>query len=88
MDKPYIAISNEIYIFLRHQELKNCKHIGYDNCCEEFFAAKHRLRYNNYETAIFFDLSSDILRIIVNLDISLTILSLSLQYLMVEMRLS
>ena len=35
INKPYIAIKKEIYIFLGHQKLRNCKHVGYYYYCEE-----------------------------------------------------
>ena len=40
--KPYIALNSETYIFLRQQELRTCKRIGYELYCEEFFVVKHK----------------------------------------------
>ena len=34
MSKPYIALNDEIYISLRHQELRSCKCIGCEFYCE------------------------------------------------------
>ena len=36
ISKPYTAVNDGIYISLRHQEFKSCKHIGYDFYCEVF----------------------------------------------------
>ena len=41
--KPYIALNSETYISLRQQELRSCKRIGYEFCCEKLFIVKHRL---------------------------------------------
>ena len=42
--KPYIALKEEIYITLRHQELRNCKNICYESHCEKLCKAKHKTK--------------------------------------------
>ena len=37
VDMPYMALNSEIYISLRHQELRTCKNIGYEFYWEELF---------------------------------------------------
>ena len=59
--KPYIALNSETYITLRIQELETCKRIGYEFYCEELFVVKHKTQYN-CESAIYFDLSADIIK--------------------------
>ena len=49
---PYNTINNEIYISLRHQELRNCKNLGYDFYWEELFIVMHKSKYN-CKTAVF-----------------------------------
>ena len=48
-------------LFLRHQELRNFKHVGYDYYCEEPFTVKDKSRYN-CETAVFLDLFTDVIK--------------------------
>ena len=38
--KPYIALNSETYIYLRQQELRMCKRIGYEFYCKELFCQK------------------------------------------------
>ena len=59
--KPYIALSSEIYIFLRIQELETCKKIGYKFYCEELFVVNYRTQHS-CKSAIYFDLGADILK--------------------------
>ena len=40
IDKPYIALNDEIYTLLQPQELNTCKRIGYEYLCEELFVVK------------------------------------------------
>ena len=40
IEKPYIALNNEMYISICPQEINNCKKIGYEYFCEELFVAK------------------------------------------------
>ena len=42
--KPYIALNSETYISIRQQELRTCKRIGYEFCCEKLFIVKHKSR--------------------------------------------
>ena len=59
--KPYIALNSETYISLRMQELNTCKKIGYEFYCEELFVVRHRTKHS-CESAIYFDLSADIIK--------------------------
>ena len=59
--KPYLALSSETYISLRHQELRSCKKIGYEFYCEELFIVKHKCSYS-CESAIYFNLTVDIIK--------------------------
>ena len=79
VNKPYLALNSEIYISLRHQELRSCKKIGYEFYCEELFVVKHKSSYS-CESAIFFNLTMDSIKITVILIFTLTILILLLQY--------
>ena len=40
IEKPYIALNDEMYITIHSQELSNCKKIGYEYFCEELFVVK------------------------------------------------
>ena len=46
IEKPYIALNDETYIFICPQELNNCKRIGYEYFCEELFMVKNKHRYS------------------------------------------
>ena len=59
--KPYIALNSETYISLRIQELTTCKKIGYEFYCEGLFVVKHKTKYS-CESAIYFDLGTDIIK--------------------------
>ena len=59
--KPYIALNSETYISLRQQELRSCKRIGYEFCCEEFFVVKRKSSYS-CESAIYINLTMDIFK--------------------------
>ena len=59
--KSYIALNSETYIFLRQQELRSCKRIGYEFYCEELFVVKHKSNYS-CESAIYFNLTTDIIK--------------------------
>ena len=65
--KPYIALNTETYITLTQQELKSCKKIGNEFYCEELFVVKHKSSYS-CESAIYFSLTTDIIRKNCNLD--------------------
>ena len=65
--KPYIALNSETYISLRQQELRSCKRIGHEFYCEELFAVKHKSSYS-CESAIYFNLTTDIVRNNCNFD--------------------
>ena len=61
IQKPYIALNSETYISLRQQELRSCKKIGYEFCCEELFIVKHKSSYS-CESAIYFNLTTEIIK--------------------------
>ena len=65
--KPYIALNLETYISLRQQELRSCKKISYEFYCEEHFVVKHRSSYS-CESAIYFNLTTDIIKNNCNFD--------------------
>ena len=44
VEKPYIALNEEMYITLHLQELKMCKRIGYEYYCKELFVIKSKMR--------------------------------------------
>ena len=45
IEKPYIALNEEMYITLHSLELKMCKKIGYEYYSEELFVVKSKTRY-------------------------------------------
>ena len=65
--KPYIALNSETYISWRHQELRSCKRIGNEFYCEELFIVKHKSSYS-CESAIYFNLTRDIIKNNCNFD--------------------
>ena len=67
ISKPYIALNSETYISLRQQELRSCKRIGYEFYCEELFIVKHKYSYS-CESAIYFNLTTDIIKNNCNFD--------------------
>ena len=67
VNKPYLALNSDIYISLRHQELRSCKKIGYVFYCEELFVVKHKSSYS-CESAIYFNLTMDITKNNCNFD--------------------
>ena len=67
VNKPYIALNSETYIALTQQELKSCKKIGNEFYCEELFIVKHKSSYS-CESAIYFNLTTDIIRNNCNFD--------------------
>ena len=80
VNKPYLALSSETYISLRHLELRSYKKIGYEFYCEELFIVKHKPSYS-CESAIYFNLTTDIIKnncnfdfYFNNTDITLTVL--------------
>ena len=62
IEKPYIALNEEMYITLCSQELKMCKRIGYEYYCEELFVIKSKTWYS-CASAIYFNLESDVIRV-------------------------
>ena len=67
VNKPYLALNSETYISLTHQELRSCKMIGNEFYCEELFIVKHKSSYS-CESAIYFNLKTDIIRNNCNFD--------------------
>ena len=65
--KPHLALNSEIYISLTHQELRSCKKTGNKFYCEELFIVKHKSSYS-CESAIYFNLTMDIIRNNCNFD--------------------
>ena len=67
VNKPYLVLNSETYISLTHQELRSCKMIGNEFYCEELFIVKHKSSYS-CESAIYFNLTTDIIRNNCNFD--------------------
>ena len=65
VEKPYM------YISLWQQELRTCKRIGYEFCCEELFVVKYKTKYS-CESAIYFNLGTDIIKENATLDFATT----------------
>ena len=61
IEKPYIALNEEMYIILHTQELKMCKKIGHEYYCEELFVVKSKTRYSCASTN-YFNLESDVIK--------------------------
>ena len=59
--KPYLALNSEMYVSLTHQELRSCKKIGNEFYCEKCFVVKYKSSYS-WESAIYFNLTMDIIR--------------------------
>ena len=67
MNKPYITLNSETYKSLTQQELRSCKKIGDEFYCKELFVVKHKSSYS-CESAIYFNLSTDVIRNNCNFD--------------------
>ena len=67
MNKPYIALNTDTYITLTQQELQSCEKIGNEFYCKELFIVKHKSSYS-CESAIYFNLTTDIIRQNCNFD--------------------
>ena len=65
--KPYITLNSETYISFRHHGLRSCKRIGHEFYCEELFVVKHKSSYS-CESAIYFNLTTDIIKNNCNFD--------------------
>ena len=65
--KPYIALNSETCISLKQQKLRSCKRIGYKSYCEKLFGVKHKSSYS-CESAIYFNLTTDIIKNNCNFD--------------------
>ena len=67
VNKTYITLNSETYISLTQKELRSCKKIGDEFYCEELFIVKHKSSYSS-ESAIYFNLSTDIIKNNCNFD--------------------
>ena len=67
VNKLYIALNSETCTSLMQQELRSCKKLGDEFYCEELFVFKHKSSYS-CESAIYFNLSTDIMRNNCNFD--------------------
>ena len=56
-----MALNSETYITIMQQELRTCKRIGYELCCEELFVVKHKSKYSCKST-IYFNLDSETIK--------------------------
>ena len=65
--RPYIALHSETYISLTNQKLRSCKKIGNEFYCEELFVIKQKSSYS-CKSAIYFNLTTDIIRSNCNFD--------------------
>ena len=65
--KPYLTLNSETYISLTNQELRSCKKISNEFYYEELFIVKHKSSYS-CESAIYFNLTMDIIRNNCNFD--------------------
>ena len=59
IEKPYIALNDEMYIAICPQELSNCKKIGYEYFCEELFVVKSKNQHS-CASAVYFNSNHDI----------------------------
>ena len=59
IEKPYIALNEEIYISLHPHELNTCKRIGYEYFCKELFVVKSKHKYSCAST-VYFNLNHEI----------------------------
>ena len=59
IEKPYIALYDEMYITIHPQELNHCKKIGYEYFCEELFVVKSKHQYSCAST-VYFNSNHDI----------------------------
>ena len=65
--KLYLGLNPQTCISLTHQELRSCKKIGNEFYCEELIIIKHKSSYS-CESAIYFNLTMDIIRNNCNFD--------------------
>ena len=63
----HMNINSEMYISLTQQELRSCKKIGDEFYCKELFVVKDKSSYS-CESAIYFNLSTDIIKNSCNFD--------------------
>ena len=67
INKPYIALNSKTHIALTQQELRSCKKIDNELYYEELVIVKHKTSYS-CESAIYFNLTTDIIRKNCNFD--------------------
>ena len=79
--KLYIALNEETYISLRHQELTNCRNIDDEFYCKHLFVVKHKSKFS-CESTILFNISPDIIKenFIFEYDFNNTKFRLTVQY--------
>ena len=61
IDKPYIALNPDTYIFIYSEELRTCKRIGYEYYCEELFMVKSKSKYS-CASALYFQLDKQTIK--------------------------
>ena len=61
IDKPYIALNPDTYISIRIEELRTCKRIGYEYCCEELFLVNSKTKYS-CASALYFQLDKQMIK--------------------------
>ena len=61
IDKPYIALNPDTYIFIRSEELRTCKRIGYEYYHEELFVVKSKSKYSCV-SALYFQLDKQMIK--------------------------
>ena len=59
IEKPYIALNDEMYITIHPQELNNCKQISYEYFCKELFVVKSKHQYS-CASAVYFNANHNI----------------------------
>ena len=62
VNKPYIALNSETYIYIRQQELRTCKRIGYEFYCEECFHSKTQVHIQLQKPDIYFNLDAETIK--------------------------
>ena len=86
VDRPYIMLNSEIHISLIHQELRMCRNIGSEFYHEELFVVECKSKHS-CESAIYFNLGSEVMKENCNFAHYFNKTNIKLQYLMVGMKL-
>ena len=61
VDRPYTALTSEIYITIQQQELRMCKGIGYKFYCKELFVIETYIQIQ-LQKPIYFDLDPEFIK--------------------------